>query len=212
MWALLGKGHFFKLRVVWGNMKTIRTFMFMGRPGCGKGTQTDLLLEKYPDFEMFSMGAQFRAISNEDSFLGRKIKSIIDAGMLSPHWFASYLFKHKILHLAPEAGVIFEGVARKEAESRDFHETMEWLERPYRVIHLDVPQEVIRERLEERGKTSGRIDDHKKSIDTRLEEYEKHTALSLAYLRDEGMVVDIDGTKSPAEIHQSILAALEKLP
>lgn len=193
-------------------MKIIKTFLFMGRPGCGKGTQTDLLLEKYPDFEMFSMGGQFRAISSEDSFLGKKIKATIDAGMLSPHWFAAYLFKHKVLHLSPEAGIIFEGVARKEPEARDLHETMEWLERPYRVIHLDVPAEVIRARLIERGKTSGRVDDITKSIDTRLHEYEKHTALSLAYLRDEGVVIDIDGTKSPDEAHALVMAALEHLP
>lgn len=193
-------------------MKVTKTFIFMGRPGCGKGTQTELLLQKFPDFESFSMGTQFRAISNEDSFLGKKIKATIDAGMLSPHWFASYLFKHKILHLSPEAGIIFEGIARKEAEARDLHETMEWLERPYRVINLEVPAEHILDRLEERGKTSGRADDHKKSIEVRLTEYDKHTAFSLAYLREEGVVIDINGTQSIEAIHDEILTAVTGLP
>lgn len=184
----------------------------MGRPGSGKGTQTTLLLEKLPDFETFSMGTQFRAISHEDSFLGKKIKATIDAGLLSPHWFAAYLFKHKVLHLSPEAGIVFEGVARKEIEARDLHETMDWLERPYRVINLDVPTEHILARLEERGKTSGRADDHQKSIEVRLAEYDKHTAFSLAYLREEGVVIDVDGTRAPEVIHADIMQRIDLLP
>lgn len=193
-------------------MKVTRTLIFMGRPGCGKGTQAELVLKKFPDFETFSMGSQFRSISNDDSFLGRKIKTTIESGLLSPHWFASYLFKHKILHLAHEAGIIFEGVGRKEPEARDLHEVMEWLERPYRVIHLDVPAEVITERLHERNKGGGRADDHKKSIEVRLEEYEKHTSFSLAYLREKGVVIDIDGNRSQEETHNAVMAVLDSLP
>ncbi len=184
----------------------------MGRPGSGKGTQTNLLLEQFPDFETFSMGTQFRAISHEDTFLGKKIKATIDAGLLSPHWFAAYLFKHKILHLSPEAGIVFEGVARKETEARDLHETMDWLERPYRVINLEVPPEHILSRLEERGKTSGRADDHHKSISVRLTEYDKHTAYSLAYLREQGVVIDVDGTAAPDVIHAEIMRKISVLP
>lgn len=185
-------------------MDSLKTLIFLGRPGCGKGTQASRLLETLPDFSEFSMGDRFRAIAKQDTFLGRKVHDTINAGLLTPHWFAAYLFEDHILELDPGVGVIYEGVARRPQEASDLHQVMEWLNRPYRVVHLDVPEEVIIERLKERG----RSDDKHKSIEVRLQEYKAHTEGSLAFFREQGVVIEINGNQTPDEVHEEIVLKL----
>lgn len=186
-------------------MHPLKTLIFLGRPGCGKGTQARLLLNTLPDFSEFSMGDRFRAIAKESTFLGRKVRDTIEAGCLTPHWFAAYLFEDHILELDPSVGVIYEGVARRPQEASDLHQVMEWLDRPYKVLHLDVPEDVIVERLHGRGRT----DDQHKSIEVRLQEYRTHTEESLAYFREKGVVIEINGNQSLDAVHGEIVSKLE---
>ena len=58
------------------------TYMFMGRPGSGKGTQAKKLAEKL-DFQYLSSGDVFRSIATESSPLGKKVREEIDAGLLT---------------------------------------------------------------------------------------------------------------------------------
>jgi adenylate kinase len=188
-------------------MSPLKTLILLGRPGCGKGTQASMLLQTLPGFSEFSMGDRFRAIAKEDTFLGRKVDDTINAGLLTPHWFAAYLFEDHILKLDPEVGVIYEGVARRPQEASDLHQVMEWLNRPYRVLHLDVPEAVIIERLHGRG----RADDKQKSIEVRLEEYRAHTEASLSFFRERGVVVEINGDQGPEDVHREIILKLDQL-
>ncbi len=62
----------------------VNTFVFMGRPGAGKGVQSALLSQKLK-LPVFSTGDKVRAVSLCDTALGRKIKSVQEAGDLTPH-------------------------------------------------------------------------------------------------------------------------------
>src|SRR6185437_3141553 len=89
-----------------------RTIFFVGKPGCGKGTQAKLLAEK-TGWAVFAAGKLFRGISHENTPVGRKVKEENDAGLLQPHWFAMYLYLKSLFSIPDDASAIFDGFNRK---------------------------------------------------------------------------------------------------
>lgn len=186
----------------------INTFVFMGRPGAGKGVQSELLSEKL-GYPVFSTGNRVREISKEDHALAKKVNAVQSSGGLTPHWFASFLFQEALFAKNGEEGLIFEGVGRKEPEAKLFAEIHEWLESDFRVIYLDVSEETVISRLVKRGQTEGRADDVPEKIKVRLENFEKETRPALEFFRSIGKVIEIDGEPLPDEVHDSILQKIK---
>src|SRR3990167_298460 len=109
-----------------------RTVFFIGKPGCGKGDQARMLSKKI-DWKVITPGEQFRSMSSEDTPVGRKVKSVNDAGMLQPHWLAEYLFLKNLFSLSEDDGVIFDGFGRKLPEAEIVIDSLTWLDRPFSV-------------------------------------------------------------------------------
>lgn len=186
----------------------LKTIVFMGKPGSGKGTQAKLISQKF-DFDIYSTGAAFREIAAEDSDVGKRIRDELDAGYLMPYWFASYLFQKAILERPFDSGIVFEGVGRKRPEAELFHEVMDWLGRPYKVFYLDVDENEIIKRLEKRADEEGRKDDAPEAIKKRFEEFNTYTAPAVDFFREQGKVVEINGLRAPEEVHELVLKELE---
>lgn len=181
----------------------VKTFVFMGLPGSGKGKQAELL-SKRSGFPIFSTGGEFRRISAEDSFVGKRVRETIDAGNLMPSWFASYLFERSLFDIEEGDGIIFEGVGRKEPEARLFDEICTWLGRDYRIIHSKVSEKSVIERLRKRQLVEGRHDDDPSVYQNRLKNFYEHTAPALEFFRSVGKVVEVDGEPLPDIIAQDI--------
>lgn len=188
----------------------VKTFVMMGRPASGKGIQAKLLA-KETDFKIFSTGKRYREIAKEDSFRGQKIREIIDAGWLTPYWFASYLFEEEILNLPRTDGIIFEGTARKVPEAELFDEVLRWLERPYVVFYIDVSEAVARERTRKRLETEHRADDEEEHFATRMKEFADHTLPALEVFREKEVVYDINGEQEPEEVHADIMTIVRSI-
>ena len=182
-----------------------RTVFFIGKPGCGKGTQAKLLAEA-TGWAVLASGVQFREIAQEDSPVGRKTREEIDNGYLSPHWFAMYLFLKSLFSIPADASAIFDGFNRKEAEARLVVDALAWLERPFQVIHIVVSDEEVRRRLEGRKEAQGRKDDS--YVETRLEEYHTFTEQSLEIFSDRGVLIPINGEQAPEAVSEDIRKAL----
>lgn len=182
-----------------------QTIFFIGKPGCGKGTQARLLSER-TGWPVIGAGAQFRAIAAEDTPAGIRTKRDIEQGFLMPHWFAMYLYLKGLFSLPSDASVIFDGFNRKEPEAELVLSSLTWLERPFTVIHIEVSDEEVRRRLEGRKSEQGRADDH--SVDVRLEEYETHTVKAIELFRETGALITINGEQTPEAIAEDIAAAL----
>jgi adenylate kinase len=189
-------------------MNAPRTVFFIGKPGCGKGTQARLLAER-TGWAVRASGAEFRAIAAEDTAAGRKIKEEIDQGMLAPHWFAMYLYQRALFSLPENADVIFDGFNRKVGEAELIVDSLNWLGRPFVVLEIDIRDDTVRERLSGRSKTEGRADDRQDAIEERLEEYETHTTKALKIFEDMGVLIKIDGEPSPGEVAKAVAAALQ---
>ncbi len=181
------------------------TILMMGKTGSGKGTQSTLLAEKL-GWKIFSTGDEFRALRKREDFLGEKVRSEYDKGLLMPHWFASFLFEDALLKTIPSEGLVCEGIGRKEPEARLFDDVATWLGREYRVFELEVSdEEVIRRQLQrDRGDS---LNDRAK-IEVRLNEYRTYTAPAIAFFKSLGKVTSIDGMGTPEEIHAEILKKL----
>ena len=183
-----------------------RTIFFVGKPGSGKGDQAKLLAS-VTGWRIFTPGAQFRAMAEEQTFLGRKVKSVIDAGGLLPHWLVEYVFLKNLLALADGESVIFDGFARRAPEAEFIAESLKWLDRPFSVVNLTVSDEEIQHRLALRKETEGRADDI--VVDARLKEYREHTEPAIETFRRAGNVLDIDGERAREPIAEDIRAKLD---
>lgn len=183
-----------------------RTIFFIGKPGCGKGTQAKLLSEK-TGWKVISASDQFRAIAGEGTPLGRKVKSEMDAGLLTPHWLATYLYLKVFFSLPGDASAIFDGFNRRVSEAEIVIESLAWLARPFTILDIRVSDEEVRRRLVLRKEVEGRADDS--VVDTRLKEYYEHSEPVIDMFRTAGTLIEINGEQTPEEIAVEINTALD---
>ena len=178
-----------------------KTFIFTGRPGAGKGTQAKLLAERL-NARFVSAGASLREFAEGDSLPARKVKEDIDNGFLVPYGIMVYIFYSIFLSLKPEETVVLDGFARRPIEAEMMTGALMWGDRPFTVINLTIPDEVVQQRIDARKATEDRGDEE--SVENRLKEYEEHTAEAIKYFCGHTEVIDIDGTQSIEAIAEEI--------
>jgi adenylate kinase len=183
----------------------INTYIFMGKPGAGKGMQSELLSEALGS-RVFSTGGRFRELAREDSLLGHKVKEVIESGALTPHWLASYLFETALFE--DGNGIIFEGAGRTIEEARLFTEVSAWLGSDFRVLFLNASDKTVEKRLALRAEIESRADDKPEKILYRIDNFMKETMPAVEYFRSQGKVIDIDGEPLPDAVHKEVLEKL----
>jgi adenylate kinase len=177
------------------------TFIFTGRPGAGKGTQAKILAEKL-EARFISAGASLRAFAEGDSLPARKVKEDIDSGLLVPYGIMVYIFYSIFLSLKEGEPVVLDGFARRPIEAEMMTGALTWGDRPFTVINLTIPDEVVQQRIDARKGLEQRGDEE--SVQNRLKEYEDHTAKAIQYFCENTTVIDIDGTQSIEAIAEEI--------
>lgn len=168
----------------------------MGLTGSGKGKQSELLSNK-TGFPVASTGGRLREMAKGGDSLGKKIAGVMSAGELMSSWFVQYIFQQTLLGLGEDDGVIFEGACRMEAEAHLFNEVCGWLGRDYRIIHINVSEKTVAERLRKRQQIEGRKDDDPSVLQNRLKNFYEHTAPAIEYFRSLNKVIEIDGEPLP---------------
>lgn len=174
------------------------TFGFIGRSGCGKGTQLKLLemflhAEGY-EVVCIGLGAFGRELAQKETLMARWIKTIIEQGKQYPSWFASSLITQAIFMSLEHADqiLLFDGSPRRLAEAQVLEEIMSILGRsPVKLIHLDISEETARKRLISRG----RADDIPSAIDTRLEWFTTEVLPVIAYYESPPSITAIPGKR-----------------
>lgn len=182
-----------------------RTVFFIGKPGCGKGTQAKLLAAK-TGWTVFGSGQEFRRIAEEPTAVGRKVKQEIDAGLLSPPWFAMYLYQKALFSIAETQSVIFDGFNRKLLEAKLVIDSLAWLGRPFQVVNIVISDEEAIKRIAIRKMESERADDQ--FVPERLKEYNKFTKEAIELFREAGTLIEVDGERSREEIAADICSKL----
>lgn len=175
--------------------------VLFGPPGAGKGTQSELMKEKFSLIHL-STGDILRSEIKDGTELGMEAKKLMDAGKLVPDSVVIGMIRHKLEHHADANGFIFDGFPRTEAQAVSLDELLSELNDSITtMISLEVPEEELIARLLERGKSSGRSDDQNEDvIKDRLEVYEKQTAVLKNYYQKQGKLQSIHGIGTIDEV------------
>ena len=172
-----------------------------GAPGCGKGTQSDLIVEKYT-LKHLSTGDLLRNEIAAKSALGIEAESFISKGNLVPDKMILDILSKAIAEQTKDSnGIILDGFPRNVAQAEALEELMAKLKKEITIlIDLHVENQELIDRLLKRGETSGRSDDNLETIKKRLEVYESKTAPVSDFYKKKNKYAAINGMGTIDEI------------
>jgi len=186
--------------------------VLFGPPGAGKGTQSELIIEKY-GLVHFSTGDILRGEIAANSPLGLEAKSFMEKGSLVPDSVVIGMIGNKIEANKSAKGLIFDGFPRTTAQAAALDEIM--AEKGLKIsgmIALEVEENELITRLLERGKVSGRADDQDRSIiANRISVYNKETFPVKDFYEAQGKYKGVYGIGEIDAIFGKISEAIEAL-
>jgi UMP-CMP kinase len=202
----------------------------LGGPGSGKGTQCAKLVKDF-GFKHLSAGDLLREEQDRPgSEFGDLIKSYIKDGRIVPmevtiqllenaitdtiktddnHQFLIDGMSCSIFSLSSPLSwllTLSTGFPRKMDQAIKFEESV-CLSKF--TLFFDCPEDVMQERLLNRGKTSGRSDDNAESIKKRFKTFVETSMPVVEYFEKEGKVVNVKAIKGPDEVYEEVKKAFE---
>jgi len=186
--------------------------VLFGKPGSGKGTQANFLKDKY-DLIHISTGDVFRKNIKNQTELGVKAQLYTQNGELVPDDVTVSMLENEIKQNLPCNGFIFDGFPRTSSQANSLDNLLlKYDSSISAMIALEVADEVLTERLLERGKQSGRADDSNRSIiENRIKEYYSKTAILKAFYQKKNCYFGIDGVGKIDEITERIVKVINQL-
>ena len=190
-----------------------QTFVLIGRSGCGKGTQAELLVktlkEKDGPNEIFYLetGQKFREFITAPGYSNGLAKSIQDEGGLQPSFLSVWIWSEILVEkIKPNQHLVIDGTPRKLGEALIFTEAMKFYGRKPNVIYLNVSRQWSEDRLSERQ----RQDDATASIKRRLDWFDSDVMPAVEYFSNNLDVnfLNINGERTIDAIHSDIVTKL----
>lgn len=193
-----------------------QAFIFIGRSGCGKGTQAELLIKSLkeidPTREIFHLesGKRFRELVKGDSYTSHLAKKVNDTGGLQPAFLSIYVWSDILINsLGENDYLILDGVPRREEEALALKKALIYYGyKQVNIIYLEVSPAWSKDRLEERGRSD---DDDQKEVDNKMKWFEEKVKPTIDYLKNQGapfVFRQINGEQTIEEVHQEILKNL----
>ena len=179
--------------------------ILFGPPGAGKGTQAQILVERY-NLKQLSTGDMLREAIKERSDLGKEAKAIMDRGELVSDEIILAMIKEK-LENSESQGFIFDGFPRNLEQARALDEILRKLNIELDlVIEIVVKDDVLISRIENRARESKdvRSDDNAEVLKKRLNVYHQSTEMIKPYYLDKKKLVKIDGMGSIEQVGKNI--------
>ncbi|CAM4057323.1 MULTISPECIES: adenylate kinase [Flavobacterium] len=191
--------------------KMINIVLF-GKPGAGKGTQAEVLKQKY-NLVHLSTGDIFRFNIKNETELGKLAKTYIDKGDLVPDEVTIKMLQDEVEKNPEAKGFLFDGFPRTitQAGALDtFLHSKNW--EVTATVALEADDEILVQRLLERGKTSGRVDDQDvDKIRNRYDEYNQKTAPLMDYYKKQDKFKAVDGIGGIDEISERLFTVVDSL-
>lgn len=183
--------------------------IFFGPPAAGKGTQAKIIEDKY-GLKQLSTGDMLRAEIAEGTELGREAKKLMDEGKLVPDEVVIGMIAKRIDSPECEKGVIFDGFPRTVAQAEALDDMLTGRGQKIDIVmELDVDQDELVARMENRYQEEGRSDDNPEAFKKRLQQYNEYAADVLPHYRTKGDVPKIDGNRPIEGVTAQITEILE---
>lgn len=204
-------------------------FLLFGIQGSGKGTHGKKFCEEH-GFTYFETGGELRRLASQNSHLGRKIKSILEAGRLVPNTVVMEIVENFLKNLPASRGALFDGIPRNEEQAHSLETLLEKFNRHFMVVLMTVPREVALERLLKRrlcekckkvfptayrgscdtcgGNLVKRSDDTEESIRMRFSIFDSETIPVVERYRKEGKLIEVNGHGNMDEVQQNFTKTL----
>ena len=182
--------------------------ILLGGPGAGKGTQAMKLKERY-GIAHLSTGEVLREARAAGTELGKKAAEFMDAGKLLPDDIILGIVAECLD--APEmgSGFLFDGFPRTIPQAEGLATLLG--ERDMEldaVVSIEIPDEMVVNRLLKRAEIEGRPDDNRKTIENRLKVYYDQTEPLKKYYGNSGLLKKVDGVGTIDEVFERITAVL----
>eukprot|EP01126_Amoeba_proteus_P038974 TRINITY_DN4088_c0_g1_i8.p1 TRINITY_DN4088_c0_g1~~TRINITY_DN4088_c0_g1_i8.p1 ORF type:complete len:295 (+),score=63.45 TRINITY_DN4088_c0_g1_i8:472-1356(+) len=183
----------------WRILTTFRVIFITGGPASGKGTICkELILNSKVKLRHISSGDLLREEVSSGSPLGIKIQEIMQKGQLCPGHVVIALLE-KALSKSAGTTALLDGFPRSLENARDFENMFGPAEF---ILCFDCPDEEMKARIIERGKTSGRVDDNAITAQKRISTFHSQSKESMEYLIGRGTKVIRVDTMKP--IHENV--------
>ena len=197
--------------------------ILLGAPGAGKGTVANMLSDIDGSVQI-STGDILRAAVKEGTELGKQAQSYMNAGDLVPDELIMGIMKERLKEDDCKNGYLLDGFPRTIPQAEQLKTMLEEMgEKLDAVVDLDVPREVIMDRLTTRrtctqcnaiynvkskppkvegvcdecgGPVVQRDDETEQAIASRLDTYNEKTAPLAGFYEKEGMLMRINATSS----------------
>lgn len=211
--------------------------ILLGGPGAGKGTQAKMLIDKF-QIPQISTGDILRAAVKEGTQLGQEAKTYMDAGKLVPDSVVIGIIEDRLKQSDCQKGFILDGFPRTVPQAEALDDTLKKMgSKIDHVVNIAVDEEELVKRLTGRrtckhcgqmyhvmfnppkqegvcdkcgGELYQRDDDNEATVRARLATYNQQTKPLIDYYRKQGLVRDIKGEGSIADIFQKIVDTVAK--
>ncbi|MBR6829613.1 MAG: adenylate kinase [Paludibacteraceae bacterium] len=180
-----------------------------GAPGSGKGTQSAFIAQKY-GVQHLSTGDVLRAEIAKGSELGKQIDAIISKGNLVPDEMMLGVIENYIANLPADCkGTIFDGYPRTVSQAESLDKLLKKYNMEAIMIDLMVDEQLLIQRLIERGKVSGRADDNLNTIRHRIAIYHNQTEPIAHYYLHHGNYCPVNGNHTMADVFLQIMKIID---
>jgi adenylate kinase len=213
------------------------SFALIGRSGCGKGTQADLLMKHFGNLFYVSTGGLLRDLAKSDTAVGREITRIIKEGGLIPDFMIIGLWMRELcVNLKDDQGILFDGALRRISEAKQADEFTDFLNKKdtFFPILIDISRQEAFDRLTKRrickecgklipwvgdfkklekcdncgGELLHRSDDNPDAIKNRLDYFDNEVKEVLDYYEKDGRLITINGEQPIDKVFEDILKSV----
>jgi adenylate kinase len=211
--------------------------VLLGPPGAGKGTQAQIIAEKY-ELVHVSSGDLFRENLKNETDLGKLAQTFMKRGELVPDDVTIAMVRDRLSRPDCRNGALLDGFPRTPAQAEALSRMLQELGGAVNLVpYIFVPEEILVERLggrwtcranghvfhekfnppavagicdEDGSELYQRDDDKPETVKNRIKVYQEQTAPLITYYQEKGLLVEVDGTKPIEAVTTDLLHAIDK--
>jgi adenylate kinase len=196
-----------------------KTFIFIGRSGCGKGTQAKILHQQIEQMDgdkkkimYLETGPRFREFIKGDTYSNKLAAEIANTTARQPDFLAVWTWANVFIEeLTGEEHLIIDGTPRALLEAKAFNTAVTFYKRTNPVvIYVDVSRAWSKERLLARHETEGRSDDQLAIIEQRLNWFDEEIYPAVQYFEHHPgyKFIHVNGEQTVEKVSHDILSQL----